>query len=260
MHRIAAFALLSALTVTACAAEPDAASGKPATAATATPATGADAAVRAALAKLAPGVAVGNVKPAPIAGYSEANLDGHVIYVSNDGRYLIQGALYDMQTRQDLTEASRAALRRELLAQVRPDQKIVFAPAKPTDTITVFTDIDCGYCRKLHSHIAEFNQQGIAVEYLFFPRTGLSGESFDKAVSVWCAADQRTALTESKAGKLLPKTICKNPVTIDYNLGRKIGIDGTPAIFTADGVQIGGYLAPAQMRAKLDALKADPAA
>ena len=96
------------------------------------------------------------------------------------------------------------------------------------------------------------------MDYLFFPRTGLYSESFDKAVSVWCSADRQQALTDAKKGMAVKKRTCTNPVTMDYNLGLKFGITGTPAVFAADGTQIGGYLSPAEMKEKLDKLAAQP--
>ena len=107
--------------------------------------------------------------------------------------------------------------------------------------------------------VADYNAAGITVEYLFFPRTGPGSESFEQAVAVWCADDRRSALTQAKAGTVLPHANCKNPVASDYALGQRVGVDGTPAIYAENGVQIGGYLAPDEMLARLDELKVPPA-
>ena len=133
------------------------------------------------------------------------------------------------------------------------------ARGKAKAVLTVFTDIDCGYCRRMHQEMAEYNRLGITIEYLFYPRDGIGSEAFDKAVSVWCSADRRAALTAAKAGQALPKADCANPVTRDYDLGRRIGLDGTPAIYAPDGTQLGGYVAPAEMLARLDEIAAKPA-
>lgn len=213
-----------------------------------------EATVRAALDSLVPGVKADSIAPAPMPGYSEVVLSGQIIYVSNDGKYMLQGTVYDIGERSDLTESSRAKARKTLLSGINGDQTIVFAPENPDYTVTVFTDIDCGYCRRLHTQMADYNKLGIAVQYLFFPRSGIGSESYDKAVTVWCDADQRQALTRAKAGEELPKVECENPVDEDYELGRQVGLSGTPAIYTSEGVQIGGYLAPDQMRQRLDQL------
>jgi thiol:disulfide interchange protein DsbC len=118
----------------------------------------------------------------------------------------------------------------------------------------VFTDIDCGYCRKLHAQINDYMKAGISVEYLFFPRAGVGSESFDKAVSVWCAKDRKAAFTAAKAGKDPAPAKCDNPVADQYKLGAQGGVDGTPTILAADGTKIGGYLAPDQLVAKLQAI------
>jgi thiol:disulfide interchange protein DsbC len=249
--------LLLALTasLSACAAEPPAAKDAPQAAAT--PAA-VDKSVRAALAALLPDATPTYIKPAPVAGFSEVGIDGRVFYLSNDGRYLFQGALVDVGRRENLTLLAEAGLRKTALAAVGRERRIVFAAAQPRHTVTVFTDIDCGYCRKLHDQIAEYNRLGISIEYLFYPREGIGSESFEKAVSVWCAPDRRLALTAAKAGQPLPRGTCSNPVTMDYDLGRRIGLDGTPAIYNANGRQIGGYVAPAEMLARLDELAATP--
>ncbi|MBW8312265.1 MAG: thioredoxin fold domain-containing protein [Rhizobium sp.] len=256
MIRRSLLALALVATMTACAAEPQA-TAAPAKAAAATPAG--DAAIREALLGLAPGMEIGQISDSPIPGFREVAVGARVVYVSNDGKRLIQGALIDIASRENLTQASEAGLRQGLLASVGDDSRITFAAKQPRHEITVFTDIDCGYCRRLHSEIAEYNRLGITVNYLFYPRTGLGSESFDKAVSVWCAPDRRQAMTEAKAGKALPKADCTNPVTRDYDLGRRIGLDGTPAIYAADGTQLGGYVAPAEMLARLDEIAAKTA-
>jgi thiol:disulfide interchange protein DsbC len=211
-----------------------------------------DAAVRAALLKAVPGAQIDSIRPSIIPGYREVAVGGKIVYVSADGRYLMQGSLVDLNTRDNLTEVSEGALRRGQLDAVPRNRRIVFSPPNPKYRITVFTDIDCGYCRKLHAQINDYMKEGISVEYLFFPRAGIGSDSFNKAVSVWCAADQRKALTEAKLDKPITKRTCTNPVTMDYALGQRVGVDGTPAIFAADGTQLGGYLPPDEMLARLD--------
>jgi len=215
-------------------------------------ATAADLVVRAAVLKAVPGAVIDSIKPSVLPGYREVAINGRVIYVTTDGKYLIQGSLIDLATRSNLTEASEGVLRRAVLDAVPRDRRIIFAPAKPKYRITVFTDIDCGYCRKMHTQIADYMKAGISVEYLFFPRAGIGSESFTKAVNVWCAPDRRQALTDAKADRKVAKRTCANPITMDYALGQKIGVDGTPAIFAADGTQLGGYLSPTEMLARLD--------
>ena len=252
------------LSLTACAAEPQSA-GAPAAAPAAAAATaatapaGTEAKVRAALEGLAPGAEVGTISASPIPGYQEVVLEGRVIYVSNDGKYLIQGTLFDIAARESLTGLSEAVIRKDLLGTIGEDRRIIFAAAQPKHVVTVFTDIDCGYCRRLHEQMADYNRLGITIEYLFYPRGGIGSESFEQAVAVWCSPDRNKALTEAKAGKILPKANCTNPVTMDYDLGRRMGLDGTPAIYTPDGMQLGGYLEPEAMLSRLNELAAKAA-
>jgi thiol:disulfide interchange protein DsbC len=257
--------LLATASLSACAQEPSpaaaAAAAKPAAAAKAAagpaiaPGTAA-ARARDAVRSIDPNIAIEQVSPAPIPGFQAVIVGGQVLYVSNDGKYLIQGSLYDVGARRDLGQDAMKRLRVELLRSVPVADRIVFAPKDPKYTVTVFTDVECGYCRKFHSQIAEYNKLGIAVEYLAFPRMGLGSEDFRKMVAVWCAPDRRKALTDAKNDRNVAAGNCTNPVTMEYQLGRRAGLTGTPMVLAADGTQLGGYLAPEQLRAALDALAA----
>jgi thiol:disulfide interchange protein DsbC len=216
------------------------------------PAAAGDAALRAAILKAVPGAEITSIKPSPIPGYREVAINGRIVYVSADGKYLVQGSLIELSSRDNLTAASEAVIRRADLDAVPRDRRIIFSPPNPKFRITVFTDIDCGYCRKMHTQIAEYNKAGISVEYLFFPRSGPNTDSFTKAISVWCSSDRRKALTDAKADRQVPRKTCANPIAMDYELGRRIGVDGTPAIYAPDGTQIGGYVAPAEMLVRLE--------
>jgi thiol:disulfide interchange protein DsbC len=265
MLRISSLALLGAISLTACAAEPaGGVTARPASAAVQSAPVapkGTEAAIRKALGKVVPGVPIDRVQGSPIPGYQEVVLGGRVVYVSNDGRYLLQGTLLRLADRVDLTDASEAVIRRGEINAVGRDRRIVYAAAKQRHRVTVFTDIDCGYCRKLHNQMADYNKAGITVEYLFFPRAGINSESFDKAVSVWCAPDRNKALTDAKNDRPVAKRTCANPIAAEFALGQKVGVDGTPAIYLDDGTQIGGYLPPEEMLKALEerAAKAAPA-
>jgi len=217
----------------------------------------ADAAARKALAELVPQAKIDTVEPAPLPGYRQVIVGGQMVYVSDDGKYLLQGTLFDTANKRDLTTARLAVDMKRKLESVPDAKRIVFAPSgKPKYRVTVFTDIDCGYCRKLHSQIAEYNQRGIEIDYLFFPRSGINTPSFDKAVSVWCAKDRKAAFTAAKAGQTPEPAKCDNPIAEQFNLGIQLGIDATPTVLAPDGSRIGGYLPPEQMLARLQALEA----
>ena len=207
-----------------------------------------------------PTVQVDRLGAAPMPGFREVVVAGQVIYVSDDGRYLLQGALFDVAAKKDLSQASLAGVRRELLKTVPRKDRIVFAPPNPKYTVSVFTDVECGYCRKLHEDIAEYNRRGIAIEYLAFPRMGAGSEDFRKMVSVWCAPDRRQALTAAKQGGVVPARTCTSPVAMQYDIGQRAGLTGTPMIITAAGVQMPGYMPPDALLAALQRLDADPAA
>jgi len=213
----------------------------------ATSGTDAPKAVLDAIHKLAPQVQIQAVDPTPLPGLYQVIVQGQAVYVSADGRYMLQGDAYDLKTQRELADARLDALRREALAKVPQSHMIRFAPAHPKYTVTVFTDVDCPYCRAFHSQIAEYNKLGIAVDYLFWPRSGLHTPSAQKAVSVWCAADRKRAFTEAKHGVDPKPAHCDNPVAHDYQLGIDLGVDGTPTIIASDGAALNGYADPLQL-------------
>jgi thiol:disulfide interchange protein DsbC len=217
-----------------------------------------DARAIAAVHTLNPRVTIDSVKAAPIAGFREAIVQGQVVYVSDDGRYLFlpgpQGALYDVTAKKDLSEQSLAAVRKDLLKKIPVSERIVFAPPNPKYTVSIFTDVECAYCRKFHSEIAEYNRQGIAVQYIAFPRMGLGSEDHKKMISVWCAPDRKRALTDAKNDRPVPPRDCKNTVTMQYDIGQRVGLTGTPMIIAEDGTTVGGYLPPQRLREALDRL------
>jgi thiol:disulfide interchange protein DsbC len=216
-----------------------------------------DEAARAAVQKLVQDRKIEALEKAPIDGYYQAVVGSQLLYVSADGRYALQGTLYDADAKLDLTAARLARVNVAKLDAYPESKRISFKPtSKPKYKVTVFTDIDCGYCRKMHSHIAEYNERGIQVDYLFFPRSGPGTPSFAKAVSVWCAKDRQSAFTAAKAGSNPAPLQCDNPVGEEYQLGIDVGVDGTPTVFAPDGSKIGGYLTPDQLQAQLERVAA----
>lgn len=205
--------------------------------------TGLEQRLTAAVARVLPDVAVTAISAGPIAGIYEVMLGPTVLYISEDGQFIFKGDVFDLKSLDNITAQRRAAARMEAFAELGAETMIEFSPSGDTKrTIYVYTDIDCGYCRKLHLEVGELNAAGIAVRYLAYPRTGIGGESYDKAVAVWCSKDRREALTASKAGKILKSGTCQNPVKEQYHLGEAMGVRGTPAVYSDTGESIGGYV------------------
>jgi len=207
--------------------------------------------IRATLARQLPNLAPDSITATPMPGVYEVAFGPQIIYASGDGRYLLDGNLIDMATGVNLTEGRVAEMRLAELAKLNPDDAIVFGPDDAEYKLTVFTDIDCGYCRKLHSEMDGYNQAGIQIRYLFFPRAGRDSESFKKAVSVWCSEDRRAALTKAKQGDTLPPADCANPIAEQLALGERLGVRGTPALVLENGELLPGYLPPARLKATL---------
>ncbi len=178
-----------------------------------------------------------------------------VVYVSADGKYFLAGDLIDLETRENLTEVSKYSLRKTAMSK-QDNKAVIFKAKNEKHVIQVFTDIDCGYCRKLHREIPELNEKGITVEYLMFPRAGIGSPSYKKAVSMWCADDNLQSMTDAKENKPIEDKTCDNPIKAQYNLGQEIGVTGTPALVLDSGKLIPGYIPAAKLAQMLDAEKA----
>ncbi len=208
---------------------------------------------------LAPTAKVSSMEETPINGVAEIVIEtgrgGEVYYISNDGKYLLNGNMIDTTTRQDLTENKKSGIRKEVVKKFGEQERIDFFPDDMKHHLTVFTDIDCGYCRKLHNEMDEYNKLGIGISYLFFPRAGLKSESFDKAVTVWCSSDQQGAMTNAKSGVKLDNKSCDNPIKDQYMAGQAAGVTGTPAMVLDNGKLMPGYLPPEQLLERLKLLQ-----
>lgn len=193
------------------------------------------------------------VRASSIPGLYEIRRGTEVVYVSADGRFGISGDLFDLSDQKNLTEERRRDARLALMQSLPVSQMVVFGVAAPKYTVTVFTDVDCAYCRKLHSQIAEYNKLGIAVRYVLFPRNGPADtETWNRNVQVWCSKDRKSALTLAKQGAVLTNAVCAdNPVAHDYEVGRKIGLMGTPGIVTSRGDLLPGYMPPSDLLEEL---------
>ena len=201
------------------------------------------------------GLGVQGVAPSEVPGLFEVETDGGLLYVTEDAGYLIAGNVY--QIREDglvnVTERKRAAQRRELFASIDQTDLISFAPEDGAKAaVLVFTDTDCGFCRQMHSQMAQYHALGIEVRYLAYPRAGVGSPTYDKMVSAWCSADAREALTALKRGEGIPERYCEShPVGEQYELGQLVGITGTPAILLPSGRLLPGYVPPDDLAALL---------
>jgi thiol:disulfide interchange protein DsbC len=203
-----------------------------------------------------PGTRVEDIHPTPVTGIYELIRGTDIAYVTTDGKYAFSGDLIDLAKNDDLTETRRRDTRAKLIGAIPETEMLVFGPRDPKYTVTVFTDVDCAYCRQLHSQIAEYNHLGIRVRYLFFPRSGPNTESWTKAEEVWCSSNRNDALTQAKRGTPLTTKACpNNPVAKQYALARNFGLQGTPAIVLADGELIGGYVTPTDLAQHLHGLR-----
>ena len=204
---------------------------------------------------LRPDVPIQSVTASPVDGIVQLNLDdGSAFYGTVDGKFLFAGELYRLDGPElvSVDEQRRSKKRRALLADLNHEELVTFgASGKKKAAMYVFTDVDCGFCQKLHLEVPELNSMGVEVNYLAYPRAGINSESYNKIVSAWCADDPNAALTALKAGQIIKQSTCDNPVAAQYALGQDFGIRGTPAIVLEDGRLIPGYRPAAELAESL---------
>lgn len=196
------------------------------------------------MSKLFPKERVTDIAPSPVPGLYEIMVGASLFYISADGRYVVHGDLIDLDTRSNVSDQRRAVARKQIFESM-DDKSFIDFPSTQKETkktLYVFTDIDCAYCRKMHSEIGRLNDAGIRVRYLAFPRTGLKSASYDKAAAVWCAPNRQEALTQAKLGMPINAPECDNPVAKEFEMGQAMGVTGTPSVYTDKGKPIGGYV------------------
>ncbi len=192
--------------------------------------------------RLIPDFSANDVSASPVPGLYQFTVGPRLLYVSADGRYIIRGDVIDVERGENVSEKARKEVRLDAVNGLGEDSMVVFAPQKVTSTITVFTDVTCPYCSKLHNEVGQLNEAGIKVRYLAFPRAGVPSPVYDEMVSVWCADDPLQAMTDAKARKRIEAKRCDNPVAEHYQMGQLVGVGGTPTIILDDGSLIGGYV------------------
>lgn len=199
------------------------------------------------------GLKVVKVEKTPVPGIAMLITNQGLFYSSYDGEYFIQGKIYSLgSTVTDLAEKSLAKIRLEGVNTFK-DSVIEYKAENEKYVVTVFTDITCGYCRKMHGEMADYNARGITFRYLAYPRSGINdrlgqlSKGFKDLRSVWCHEDNAMALTKAKSGSSVADRICEAPIEAQFNFGRQIGVSGTPAIILPNGTMVPGYQPPAQL-------------
>jgi thiol:disulfide interchange protein DsbC len=212
--------------------------------------------LRTAVQKARPGLSIGEIRTSAIPGLFEVDLGGKdTIYMSADGKYIVSGTMYRVEPNRfvNIADERMQPMRAQKLAAVKKTDMIIYSPTGPVKAyVDVFTDIDCGFCRKLHKEVPELNAMGIEVRYLAYPRAGVPSPQADKLITAWCAKNKAEVLTELKNGVAVPTATCTdNPVAAQYKLGNELGVNGTPALFTPSGEMLPGYMPAAELAAAL---------
>lgn len=207
--------------------------------------------IRAALTRALPDTKIDRIAPSPIPGIYEIVSGTRIAYASADGKYVLLGDLVAVDSQDNLTSSARKKLQHEAIEAIGEQNMIVIGPKDAKHTVTVFTDVDCAYCARLHLEVPQLNKEGVRVRYLFFPQAGPGSSSYRRAVSVWCAKDRVKAIGVAKAGGKLEARSCENPIDGHYALAMEMGLRGTPAVILDDGRMPGGYIPAQQLVALL---------
>ena len=178
----------------------------------------------------------------PMPGAYEVNVGGRVMYATINGKHMMLGDVYDTDRNVSLAEEKKQARAKDIIDAIPEEQMIVYQPEQAQRAITVFTDVDCAFCQKLHKEVPTLLKNNVKVRYLWFPRSGPNTPSFAKAESVWCADDQTAAMDAAKLERKVVDKTCENPVLSQYQAGQAVGVRGTPTIVLEDGTVIGGYV------------------
>ena len=201
------------------------------------------------------GAVIEQIEPSPIPGiYAVYYGDLQPIYVTQDGSFFIYGDIYkiNINSISNITEKSVAERRKLILQNIPSEELISFKSSNEQFSVIVFTDVDCGYCRKLHNQIDEYNSLGISINYAAFPRSGIGTSAFTKMVGAWCSDNPKDSMTKLKNNLTLDISFCENqPVSKQYIIGKKLGVDGTPSFFSMDGEMFPGYIEPEELLLRL---------
>jgi thiol:disulfide interchange protein DsbC len=183
-----------------------------------------------------------SIEETAMLGIYEVAYGSTVFYFNKDASMMFRGDLIDVRKRVNLTEEKRGQARSQLLASMDESQMIIYPAKNEKAKVTVFTDIDCPYCVKLHREMEDYNAEGITIRYMAYPRAGIGSPSYQKAVNVWCADKPNEAMSAAKEGQVIAKKTCNNPVAQQFKLGQKLGVEGTPAMFLENGTSLPGYV------------------
>jgi thiol:disulfide interchange protein DsbC len=193
-----------------------------------------------------------HISKSQVDGWYKIQKGAIVAYVSGDGRYLLQGDLIDLDEKVNLSEKSRDDARRIMMSEVPHEHLIIFSPEEVKYSVSVFTDVDCTYCRRLHSQIDEYLAQGIEIRYLLYPRNGPRSKSWATSEQVWCSSNRNEALTLAKLDQEFQTSECDaSMVSSHYLMGQDVGLQGTPAIVFENGELVSGYVPAEQLSERL---------
>ncbi|MGB0495830.1 MAG: thioredoxin fold domain-containing protein, partial [Kangiellaceae bacterium] len=206
--------------------------------------------------KTLPGIGITDVELSPMDNVYQVFYNGQILYVSTDGKFIMSGNLLEIRNGQPVNHtelsmtkkaAEAAPERAATLSSLNDSDMVVFKAEKEKMALTVFTDVDCAYCRKLHKEVPQLNAAGITVKYLAFPRAGLGSSAHKKLVSIWCSKDRQSAMNDAKLKRKFSDATCTNPLDSQYKLTREFGLSGTPALILPDGELISGYVPHADL-------------
>jgi thiol:disulfide interchange protein DsbC len=210
-----------------------------------------EAGVRQAIVAKFPKMSVESVSKTPFQGVYEVILDGQVFYTDEKASYVFSGSLIDMRGREprNLTQETNNKMASSVLAK-STDLAVKRVRGNGKRVIYTFEDPNCGYCKELQKELVKLND--VTIYTFLWPI--LSPDSMDKSKAIWCSKDRARTWEDYmlKGAALTAKRDC-DTTAIEKNqrLAQRFNLKGTPAVYLANGEQIGGYLPASQLETAL---------
>lgn len=209
--------------------------------------------IRKALAQQFPGAKLTSVKKTPYSGLFEVYLDGQLVYIDAQAKYVFAGDVIDLKNRTNLTQARLNQLQAVKWDVFPLNNALKTVKGNGARKLVLFSDVDCPYCRKFEAELAKVDN--ITVYTFLYPIEGLHPKAVQTSKQIWCAPDRNKAWDDYITRGAVPNNDgkCANPVDATVALGGKLKVGGTPTLFFANGQRVPGMVPAAQLERLLAA-------
>jgi thiol:disulfide interchange protein DsbC len=192
---------------------------------------------------------VSQVNKSPIPGLYEVITGDHIFYTDKAAQYLIDGSMFDLKARRNLTEERARVLFAVDFSKLPLDLAVKRVKGNGSRKMAYFADPNCSYCKKLEHELQSVSDVTL---YLFlYP---IFDGSAEKVQNIWCSADKAKTWEDLMLNGVQPPAVakCDTPTAKVMALGKNLKVNGTPALIFANGVINPGYLPAAELEKALN--------